>query len=75
MQLLIYQENSVLLINVINDLITPIDISSFNKSTKSNYKNHGYGLTIVKEVVNRYQGVFECLQDKSRFIAKVQLLL
>ena len=74
-QLLIYQENSVLLINVINDLITPIDISSFNKSTKSNYKNHGYGLTIVKEVVNRYQGVFECLQDKSQFIAKVQLLL
>ena len=53
----------------------PIDTSDFSKTTKSNYKNHGYGLTIVKEIVNRYQGVFEYLQDKSQLVAKVQLFL
>lgn len=74
-KLLIYQDNSVLLINVVNDLIMPIDTSDFSKTTKSNYKNHGYGLTIVKEIVNRYQGVFEYLQDKSQLVAKVQLFL
>ena len=39
------------------------------------YEDHGYGLTIVKEIVNHYQGIFEYLQDKSQLIAKVQLLL
>ena len=74
-KLLIYQDNSVLLINVVNDLIMPIYTSDFSKITISNYKNHGYGLTIVKEIVNRYQGVFEYLQDKSQLVAKVQLFL
>lgn len=74
-KLLIYQENSVLLINVVNDLIMPIDTSGFNKTTKSDYENHGYGLSIVKEIVNHYQGGFEYLQDKSQLVAKVQLFL
>lgn len=74
-KLFIYQENSVLLINVVNELIMPVDTSTFNKTTKTDYENHGYGLTIVKEIVNHYQGIFEYLQDKSQLIAKVQLLL
>ena len=74
-KLFIYQENSVLLINVVNELIMPVDTSTFNKTTKTDYEDHGYGLTIVKEIVNHYQGIFEYLQDKSQLIAKVQLLL
>ena len=74
-KLFIYQENSVLLINVVNELIMPVDTSTFNKTTKTDYEDHGYGLTIVKEIVNHYQGVFEYLQDKSQLVAKVQLLL
>ena len=53
----------------------PVDTSTFNKTTKTDYEDHGYGLTIVKEIVNHYQGIFEYLQDKSQLIAKVQLLL
>ena len=60
---------------VVNDLIMPIDTNDFNKTTKSDYENHGYGLSIVKEIVSHYQGGFEYLQDKSQLVAKVQLFL
>lgn len=73
--LFIYQDESVLLINIRNHLSHPINIKQFNKSTKHDDQHHGYGLINVKEALKPYNGILEYAQDGSYLTTKVQLFL
>lgn len=73
--LFMYQDESVLLINIQNYLSQPVNIKQFNRSTKHDSQNHGYGLINVKETLKRYNGVLQYVQDDSCLTTKVQLFL
>lgn len=71
----IYQENSTLLIHIIQDLIEPLNTSAFTKTSKTDKKHHGYGLIIAKETINRYHGTLEYSHENLQLITKVQIWL
>lgn len=73
--LFMYQDESVLLINIMNHLSQPINVKNFNKSTKHDDQHHGYGLINVKETLKTYNGILEYAQDDSYLTTKVQLFL
>lgn len=69
----IYLEASVLLIDVVNNISAPIDISKFSSTTKADNINHGLGLAIVKETVHYYNGSLKYELSESQITAKVRL--
>lgn len=69
----IYLEASVLLIDVVNNISAPIDISKFSSTTKADNINHGLGLAIVKEMVHYYNGSLKYELSESQITAKVRL--
>ena len=69
----IYLEASVLLIDVVNNISAPIDISKFSSTTKADNINHGFGLAIVKETVHYYNGSLKYELSESQITAKVRL--
>jgi len=69
----IYLEASVLLIDVVNNISAPIDISKFSSTTKADSINHGLGLAIVKETVHYYNGSLKYELSESQITAKVRL--
>lgn len=69
----IYLEASVLLIDVVNNISAPIDISKFSSTTKADNINHGLGLAIVEETVHFYNGSLKYELSESHITAKVRL--
>ena len=69
----IYLEASVLLIDVVNNISAPLDISKFSSTTKADNINHGLGLAIVKETVHYYNGSLKYELSESHITAKVRL--
>ena len=69
----IYLEASVLLIDVVNNISAPLDISKFSSTTKADNINHGLGLAIVKETVHYYNGSLKYELSESQITAKVRL--
>ena len=71
----IYLEASVLLIDVVNNISAPLDISKFSSTTKADNINHGLGLAIVKETVHYYNGSLKYELSESQITAKFGCLL
>lgn len=74
-QLYLYQESSILLINVANTVLPDTTISKFDFTTKSDNTNHGLGLSIVREAISHYHGHLEFEHEENMLTAKVQLFL
>lgn len=68
-------QNDYLYISVTNPIADSVDReAALNlNTTKSDYKNHGYGHRIVKKIVDKYNGYINYSIEGDEFIAEAML--
>ncbi|MBQ7637395.1 MAG: GHKL domain-containing protein [Clostridia bacterium] len=66
-------KNGFFLLTVQNPCIGGTASSSFPETTKSDKKNHGYGLKNVDRAVKKYGGAFTCESEDGTFSASVRI--
>lgn len=68
----IIERGSMYLIFVENTVENQLNNIDF-KTSKKDKKNHGYGLSIIKTIVNKYNGLLDLKIKENRFCVKVLL--
>ena len=71
----IYQEGNILLIRVANFLATSVNPNQFETCSTKEEKGHGYGITNVREAVNRNHGMLQYEQNNNKLYVNVQFFL
>lgn len=71
----VHVQNDYLYISVTNPIADSVDrAAALNlNTTKSDYKNHGYGHRIVKKIVDKYNGYINYSIEGDEFIAEAML--
>lgn len=70
--LLIELENSCITGSTVDD-VRAGNIRGILKTTKTDTKNHGMGLSIIRNIVEKYHGEMQLQEKESRFLARVWL--
>ena len=65
--------NYFLFIKVVNSCNDVKKFETFPDTTKENKMFHGWGLQSVSDVVKKYEGTLECVNEKGEFIVKIML--
>ena len=65
--------NNKIVIRCINQLFNPHQVE-YQKTTKQDKKNHGYGIKIIESIAEKYNGGFNIHTGDNQFVASVYLL-
>lgn len=65
--------NYFLFIKVVNSCNDVKKFEMLPNTTKENKVFHGWGLQSVSDVVKKYEGTFDCVNEKGEFIVKIML--
>ncbi len=65
--------NYFLFIRVVNSCYDVKKFETLPDTTKENKMFHGWGLQSVSDVVKKYEGTIECVNEKEEFIVKIML--
>lgn len=65
--------NYFLFIRVVNSCYDVKKFETLPDTTKENKMFHGWGLQSVSDVVKKYEGTLECVNEKEEFIVKIML--
>ena len=68
------KRNSLLYISVENSVVaSPLNESGEMVSGKKEPALHGYGLQNIWDIVEKYEGDFNCKEDQEHFVASISI--
>ncbi len=67
-----YQDSSVLMFFITNFITAPVPVEQLGHYTSKSQKGHGFGISIIKELVQKYHGTLAFTQDRNSFTVKIQ---